>query len=192
MSEEIVKAAGFLRKNGGYSLTVTPHQDSFVVTGYFKDVGSYGTTVSYAAASGDLDTAQDACILGLAKLVHYTQAEKPTVNKPAAAAPTGGAIVSLKGLEDSQWGKAKDLVKDAGFRFDKDSKNWIGGDIDKLPDWLKKRTKGGSSNGNGSYSNGAKSNGSFYKKKAEPEQEEYSSNQKEETASFLDTDDIPF
>lgn len=184
MSEEIVKAVGFLRKNGGYSLTASPLSDGgFVVTGFFKDTGSYGTTVSICAAGETIEAAQNSCIVELAKLVHYTAASKPSTAKDVVRAsptsPASNAIISLKGLDDSAWGKAKDLVKSAGFRYDKESKNWIGGDVNSLPDWLKKRNKNGSS----SYSKPAAKPAPMVE--AEPEAEAESDD------SFI-SDDMPF
>lgn len=143
-TEELVKAVGYLRSSGGYFLTVEPTTDGIICIGSFKDVGSYSSTVSYASFGTDMETIQADCIINLAKLVKVTASSKPNPAKPAAAAPTGGAIVSLKGLSDKYWGKAKDAVKAAGFRFDKDSKDWIGGNVSALPEYLQKRVKGAS------------------------------------------------
>lgn len=152
-TERLINAVKYLRSNGGYFLTVTPIEGGFVIVGSFKDVGAYSSTVSYCATGADIDEVQEACTLGLANLVKFTEGAKPVKEAKQAATPayqsaqpTGnGAIVSLKGLQDPHWGKAKDIVKAAGFRFEKDSKDWIGGDVNKLPDWLKKRVKGGNS-----------------------------------------------
>lgn len=144
-TEEMIKAVGYLRSTGGYFLQIEPTSDGIVCIGSFKDVGSYSSTVSYATSGQDLEDVQTACIIGLAKLVKATEKAKSAAGQakqPAAAAPTGNAIVSLKGLTDKYWGQAKDAVKAAGFRFDKESKDWIGGDVNSLPDWLQKRVKG--------------------------------------------------
>jgi len=176
MSEDVVKQVGFLRKNGGFSITPTyvPELGSFVVTGYFKDTNSYGTTVSFAAIGADLDDAQKACVSGLAKLVHYTNDAKPAASAGKTNVASGDCVVVLTGLKDPQWQKAKDLVKEAGFRFDKETKNWAGGDASRLPDWLQKRVKGGS---------GATSSSSSYSKpapKPEPVEEEDTSVEEED------------
>lgn len=155
-TEKLVKQVAYLRKAGGYSLTVTKEEGTYLAVGFFKDIGSYGTTVSFAAQDDNLEVAQAGCIEGLATLVKYTEDSKPTkpeaVNKAynsySAPTPTGnGSIVSLKGLKDNQFQQAKEIIKQAGYRFDAASKDWIGGDASQLPDWLGKRVKGSASNG---------------------------------------------
>lgn len=161
-TEKLVKQVGYLRKSGGFSLTVSKQEGTFLSVGFFKDIGSYGTTVSFAAESEDLEASQAACIEGLASLVKYTEESKPVKPAPASSgssysgskAPAGSAVVSLKGLKDNQFQSAKEVIKQAGFRFDMESKDWVGGDASQLPDWLQKRVKGNgasfsSSNGNG-------------------------------------------
>lgn len=181
-TEELVRAVGYLRSSGGYFLQFEAIEDGVVCIGSFKDVGSYSSTVSFAASGNNVEDVQTACIVGLAKLVKFTEKSKPTpATKPAASAPTGGAIVSLKGLTDPNWGKAKDLVKSAGFRFDKDSKDWIGGDVNALPDWLQKRVKGAS----GGYSKPA-----YKAKPVEPAPEEESG--EVEDHNFGSSDELPF
>jgi hypothetical protein len=147
-TEKLVNAVRYLRSNGGYFLTVIPVEGGFCVVGSFKDIGSYSSTVSYCASASDIDEAQEACTLGLANLVKFTEDAKPVKEvkqaaKPYAAPAGNGSVITLKGLKDPHWGKAKDLVKAAGYRFDKDSKDWIGGDPSELPEWLQKRAKGG-------------------------------------------------
>jgi len=182
-TEELVKAVGYLRSSGGYFLTVEAIEDGIVCIGSFKDVGSYSSTVSFAASGKDLEEVQTSCIVGLAKLVKFTEKAKPSPTaKPAAAAPTGGAIISLKGLSDKYWSSAKDAVKAAGFRYDKDSKDWIGGDVSALPEWLQKRSKGASSNG---YSKPAY-------KKPEPVEPPDDEGGEVEDFNFGSSDELPF
>lgn len=184
-TEDMVKAVGYLRASGGYFLTVEAIADGIVCIGSFKDVGSYSSTVSFASSGQDLEEVQAACIIGLAKLVKFTENAKPTpATKPAAAAPTGNAIVSLKGVTNENWESAKNTVKQAGFRFDKESKDWVGGDVNALPDWLKKRVKGASSNG---YSKPAYSKPAYKQPEPQPEEE-----QPVEEFNFGDSDTLPF
>ena len=155
--EKMVRAVAYLRKSGGYNLVVTPCvQGGFVVTGGFKDPGAYGFTVGFAASADILEEAQAACISGLANLCKLTEDSKPaiqqkpasTYQKPAngfSSAPSAGvsgAIVSLKGLKDEAWQKGKAIIKEAGFKYDTDSKEWSGGNVAALPEWLQKRVKG--------------------------------------------------
>jgi len=144
-TEGLVNAVGYLRSSGGYFIQVEPTSDGVICIGSFKDVGSYSSTVSYASYGQEFEDVQTACIIGLAKLVKATEKAKPApgqAKQPAASAPTGGATVTLKGLKDDAFQKAKDIIKSAGFRFDMESKDWLGGDVEQLPDWLKKRVKG--------------------------------------------------
>lgn len=176
--EDLTKSVGYLRKEGGFSLTVQPAGDKFIATCGFKDIGAYGFTVSYAAVHEDVDTAQQAAIVACTKLVYGTKDQKPVVPQKAASSgsyskgsssssygnrdkgngsrgefpPREGAYgVSLQGLKDDGFQEAKETVKNNGFKWDSGRKLWVGDDKDSLPSWLQKRTKrlGGGSEGEG-------------------------------------------